>query len=74
MPDITKRNSNVHFILGNTGHAGHRLTVKCLVCEDTSSTWVTANCKELPAYNNVTKYRHILAEDPSGSDIRTSHF
>ena len=25
--DITKRNSNVHFILGNTGHARRELTV-----------------------------------------------
>ena len=27
MPDITKRNSNAHFILGNTGHALRGLTV-----------------------------------------------
>ena len=27
MPDITKRNPNVHFILGNTGHVWHELTV-----------------------------------------------
>ena len=27
MLDITKKNSNVHFILGNTGHAWRRLTV-----------------------------------------------
>ena len=27
MPDITKRNSNVHFSLGNTGHATRGLTV-----------------------------------------------
>ena len=27
MPDITKRNLIVHFILGNTGHAGRKLTV-----------------------------------------------
>ena len=30
MPDITKRNWNVHFILGNTGHAWHGLNVTYL--------------------------------------------
>ena len=33
MADVTKRNLNVHFILGNTGHAWHRLTVTILLLE-----------------------------------------
>ena len=28
MPNIAKRNSNVHFILGNTGHMRGRLTLR----------------------------------------------
>ena len=31
MPDITKRNSIVHFILGNTGHACRRLSVTKII-------------------------------------------
>ena len=31
MSDITRRNLNVHFILGNTGHTGHELTVNALL-------------------------------------------
>ena len=41
MSDITKRNSNVHFILGNTGHAGRELTVKMFIMSEVK---ISVNC------------------------------
>ena len=67
MSVITKRNSNVHFIFGNTGHAWHELTVKVQNFDRNNLT----NGSLIAANSYSTRYKiHHAGEQATHWDIQ----
>ena len=80
-PHISKRNSNIHFILGNAGHAWGRLTVKSSLTFYFSEADITCKLRrEYRVYDRNSRYiryetfsSHTASNDSSQRRLEMIH-